>query len=132
MGVDADNFVSKLAERDNDDRAYDVVEIMVWLATADQRVAAESGITRYLEEIRKVPMLEQPEENMLGQRGARARRPRGGAQARQQSSAPRRQDRHGLSRLRLADLRIDLGGQCRPHAGGQGLAAGQGVQGPPH
>ena len=42
------NFVSKLGERDNDDRAHDVVEIMVWLATADQRVTAESGITRYL------------------------------------------------------------------------------------
>ena len=68
MGVDADNFVSKLAERDNDDRAYDVVEIMVWLATADQRVTAESGITRYLEEIRRVPMLEPHEEHMLAKR----------------------------------------------------------------
>ena len=48
MGVDADNFVSKVVERDNDDRAYDAVEIMVWLATADQRVTAESGVTRYL------------------------------------------------------------------------------------
>src|SRR5437879_2626011 len=64
MGVDADNFVSKLAERDNDDRAHDVVEIMVWLATADQRVTAESGITRYLEEIRRVSMLEPHEEHM--------------------------------------------------------------------
>jgi RNA polymerase sigma-32 factor len=68
MGVDADNFVSKLAERDNDDRAHDVVEIMVWLATADQRVTAESGITRYLEEIRRVPMLEPHEEHMLAKR----------------------------------------------------------------
>jgi RNA polymerase sigma-32 factor len=68
MGVDADNFVSKLAERDNDDRANDVVEIMVWLATADQRVTAESGITRYLEEIRRVPMLEPHEEHMLAKR----------------------------------------------------------------
>jgi RNA polymerase sigma-32 factor len=65
MGVDADNFVLKLAERDNDDHANDVVEIMVWLATADQRVTAESGITRYLEEIRRVPMLEPHEEHML-------------------------------------------------------------------
>jgi RNA polymerase sigma-32 factor len=45
-----------------------VVEIMVWLATADQRVTAESGIARYLEEIRQVPMLEPHEEHMLGKR----------------------------------------------------------------
>jgi RNA polymerase sigma-32 factor len=45
-----------------------VVEIMVWLATADQRVTAESGITRYLEEIRRVPMLEPHEEHMLAKR----------------------------------------------------------------
>ncbi|MGH8514065.1 MAG: sigma-70 factor domain-containing protein, partial [Gammaproteobacteria bacterium] len=68
MGVDADNFVSKLVEPDNDDRAYDAVEIMVWLATADQRVTVESGITRYLEEIRRVPMLEPREEYMLAKR----------------------------------------------------------------
>ena len=67
MGVDEDNFVSKLAERDNDDRAHDVVEIMVWL-TADQRVTAESGITRYLEEIRRVPMLEPHKEHTLAKR----------------------------------------------------------------
>src|SRR5712692_11123745 len=68
MGVDADNFVSKAVERDDDDRAYDAVEIMVWLATADQRVTAESGVTRYLEEIRRVPMLEPHEEYMLAKR----------------------------------------------------------------
>jgi RNA polymerase sigma-32 factor len=45
-----------------------VVAIMVWLATADQRVTAESGITRYLEEIRRVPMLEPHEEHMLAKR----------------------------------------------------------------
>jgi RNA polymerase sigma-32 factor len=41
---------------------------MVWRATADQRVTAESGITRYLEEIRRVPMLEPHEEHMLAKR----------------------------------------------------------------
>jgi RNA polymerase sigma-32 factor len=41
---------------------------MVWLATADQRVTAESGITRYLGEIRRVPMLEPHEEHMLAKR----------------------------------------------------------------
>src|SRR5262245_36443286 len=66
MRLDPDNFVSKLV--DNDDRAYDAVEIMVWLATADQRVTAEPGVTRYREEIRRVPMLEPHEEYMLAKR----------------------------------------------------------------
>src|SRR5215813_6766276 len=68
MGVDADNCVSKVVERDSDDDAYDAVEIMAWLATADQRVTAESGIARYLEEIRRVPMLEPQDEFMLAKR----------------------------------------------------------------
>src|SRR5215510_5701008 len=38
---------------------------MVWLATADQSVTAEPGVTRYREEIRRVPMLEPHEEYML-------------------------------------------------------------------
>src|SRR5919201_90035 len=41
---------------------------MAWLATADQRVTAESGITRYLEEIRRFPMLEPQDEFMLAKR----------------------------------------------------------------
>src|SRR5881398_188217 len=41
---------------------------MAWLATADQRVTAESGLTRYFEEIRRVPMLEPHEEYMLAKR----------------------------------------------------------------
>ena len=41
---------------------------MVGLATADRRVTAESGITRYLEEIRRAPMLEPHEEHMLAKR----------------------------------------------------------------
>src|SRR6266576_294561 len=41
---------------------------MAWLATADQRVTAESGLTRYLEEIRRVPMLEPHDEYMLAKR----------------------------------------------------------------
>jgi RNA polymerase sigma-32 factor len=42
--------------------------IMAWLATADQRVTAESGLARYIEEIRRVPMLESHEEYMLAKR----------------------------------------------------------------
>jgi hypothetical protein len=41
---------------------------MAWLATADQRVTAESGLTRYIEEIRRVPMLEPQDEYMLAKR----------------------------------------------------------------
>jgi len=68
MGVDADNCVSKVVERDSDDGAYDAVAIMAWLVTADQKVTAESGVTRYLEEIRRVPMLEPQDEFMLAKR----------------------------------------------------------------
>jgi len=41
---------------------------MAWLATADQRVTAESGLTRYIGEIRRVPMLEPREEYILAKR----------------------------------------------------------------
>jgi RNA polymerase sigma-32 factor len=41
---------------------------MTWLATADQSVTAESGLARYIEEIRRVPMLESHEEYMLAKR----------------------------------------------------------------
>src|SRR6478672_9577489 len=41
---------------------------MAWLATADQRVTAQPGLTRYIEEIRRIPMLEPHEEYMLAKR----------------------------------------------------------------
>src|SRR6266542_6844573 len=41
---------------------------MAWLATADQRVTAESGLSCYLWEIRRFPMLEPHEEYMLAKR----------------------------------------------------------------
>src|SRR5215470_3905746 len=66
MRVDADNWVSKVVERDSDDGAYD--RDMAWLATAHQRVTAESGLARYLEEIWQVPMLEPQDEFMLAKR----------------------------------------------------------------
>ena len=59
---------------------------------------------------------------------ARTWGPGGGAQARHLAPAAGRQDRHGLSRLRPADRGSDLRRQCRPHAGGQALRAGQGLQ----
>jgi Sigma-70 factor, region 1.2 len=57
MGTDADSCVSKV-----------VKAIMAWLATADQRVTAQSGLTRYIAEIRRVPMLEPQDEYMLAKR----------------------------------------------------------------
>ena len=59
-----------------------------------------------------------------GQALARAWRHRSRAPAGDQPSAPRRQDRHGLSRLRPAGGRADLRGQCRHDAGGQALRPG--------
>src|SRR5437870_12526062 len=41
---------------------------MAWLATADQRVTAQSGLIRYIEEIRRVPLLEPQHEYMLAKR----------------------------------------------------------------
>src|ERR1700680_4875407 len=70
MGSGADNLVSKVVRGDNEDRlvAYDAVGIMVLLATTDWSTTAESGLTRYLEEIRRFPMLEPHEEYMLAKR----------------------------------------------------------------
>src|SRR6266540_3341128 len=70
MGSDADNFVSKVVGGNNEDSlvAYHAVEIMVWLATADLSMTAETGLTRYLKEIRRFPMLKPHEEYMLAKR----------------------------------------------------------------
>jgi DNA-directed RNA polymerase sigma subunit (sigma70/sigma32) len=72
-------------------------------ATADWSVTAESGLTGYLCQIRRFPMLEPHEEHMLAKRW-REHGDHKAAQARQQSFTPRRQDRQGLSRLRPANL----------------------------
>src|SRR3979409_612831 len=65
MGLDADNFVSKLVCRRS---CLQWVEIMGRLATADRSVTAESGLTCYLWEIRRFPMLEAHEESVLAKR----------------------------------------------------------------
>src|SRR6266487_3929354 len=44
---------------------------MVWLAIADRGLTAESGLTRYLEGIRRFPMLERQEEYLLAKRWRR-------------------------------------------------------------
>ena len=96
MGLDADNFVCKRS-------CLQWVEIMGRLATADWSVTAESGLTCYVWEIRRFPMMEPHEEYVLAKRW-REHGDRGGAQTPQQSFTPRRQDRQGLLRLRPADL----------------------------
>src|SRR3984893_15097250 len=88
-------------------------------------LTAEPGLTHYLEEIRRFPMLERREEYMLAKRWRE--RSQRGAQAGNQPSAARDQDHQGLSRLRPADLGGDLRGQCRPDAGGRALRAGEGL-----
>jgi RNA polymerase sigma-32 factor len=62
MGLDADNFVSKLRS------CLQWVAVMGRLATADWSVTAESGLTCYLWEIRRFPMMEPHEEYVLAKR----------------------------------------------------------------
>ena len=62
-----------------------------------------------------------------GQGLGRPRRQGGGASAGHQPPAARRQDRHGLSRLRPADRRGDLRGERRADAGGEAVRSGEGV-----
>ena len=82
----------------------------------------ESGLSSYLAEIRKFPMLEPQVNTCSPSVGASMTI----ATRRKNSSPPspaRGQDRHGLSRLRPADLRGRLGRQCRPDAGGEAFRA---------
>src|SRR6516225_9900484 len=65
MEPDADSFVSKLVWRS---RCLQWMEIMGRLATADRSAPAKSGLTCYLWEIRRFPMLEPHEEYMLAKR----------------------------------------------------------------
>ena len=69
MGSNSDNFVSKVVlATEESPVACHAVKIMVWLATADRGGRAESGLTRYLKEIRRFPMLEPHGEYMLAKR----------------------------------------------------------------
>ena len=90
-------------------------------------LTAESGLTRYLEEIRRFPMLEPQEEYML----AKSWREHGDRDA-----AHRLVTSHlrlvakiamGYRGYGLPDLRGDLGGQCRPDAGGQAFRTRKGL-----
>ena len=100
------------------------------LASSLPIIAGEVGtMPSYLQEIKRFPMLEPPEEYMLAKRW-REHGDREAAHKLVTSHLPARgQDRHGLSRLWLADRGSHLRGQCRPHAGGQALLrTGRGLQ----
>ena len=90
-------------------------------------LSGETGLTRYLEEIRRFPMLEPQEEFMLAKRWREHGDRDAAHRARHQPFAARGQDRHGLSRLRPADRGSDFRRQCRADAGGEALRAGQGL-----
>ena len=94
------------------------------MVSAVINVAPEGNLSRYLQEIRKFPMLTPEEELALSQALARPRGHGGRAQAGHLASAPGRQDRHGLPRLRPAGRRADQRRQCRHDAGGQALRSG--------
>ena len=90
-------------------------------------VGGAGGLARYLEEIRKFPMLEPDQEYMLAKRWQEHAefgcRPYPG----NLPPAPCNADRHGLPRLWPADRGGDLGGQRRAYASGQALRPRQGL-----
>ena len=60
-------------------------------------LTAEPGLTHYLDEIRRFPMLERQEEYLLDKRWREHGDREAAHKARQQPSTPRCQDRQGLS-----------------------------------
>src|ERR1041385_4454882 len=96
-------------------------------------VTAEGGLTRYLEEIRRFPMLEPQEEYMLakrwkehGDRDAAHRLVTSHLRLVAKIAMGYRGYGLPISEVIIA-LRDDLGGQCRPDAGGQALRAREGL-----
>ena len=77
----------------------------------------EQGLNRYLQEIRKFPMLEPDEEYMLAKRWVEDQDTEAAHKMVYFAPSPRGEDRHGLSRLRVAAGRSDLGSQRGPDAG---------------
>ena len=88
-------------------------------------ISGESGLARYLNQIRRFPMLEPQEEYMLAKRWREHEDPDAAHKLVTSHLQARRQDRDGLPRLWPADQRSGLGRQCRPHAGRQTLRARQ-------
>ena len=89
----------------------------------DPRAGGEAGLNRYLAEIKKFPILSPGGGIYARQALERASGHRGRGAAGQHAPAPRRQDRHGLSRLRPAGQRAHLRGQYRPDAGREEVRA---------
>ena len=69
---------------------------------------------RYLLDIRRFPLLEPQEGHAVAKRWC-DRGDRRSASAGDEPSAPGGQDRDRVSRLWFADLRVDVGRQCRAH-----------------
>jgi DNA-directed RNA polymerase sigma subunit (sigma70/sigma32) len=74
------------------------------LATADWSETADSGLTCYLWEIRRFPMMEPHKEYVLGKRWREHGDHEAAHKLVNSQFTPRRQDRQGVSRLRPADL----------------------------
>src|SRR6266545_5995086 len=83
-------------------------------------LTAEPGLAHYLEEIRRLPMLERQEEYMLAKRW-REHGDRGAAHKLVTSHL------RLVSKIARDDRRGDLGGQYRPVAGSRALRAGEGL-----
>ena len=73
----------------------------------------EQGLNRYMQEIRKFPLLEPEEEYMLAKRWVDHQDAAAAHRMVTSAPAPGRQDRHGLSRLWPAAGRGDFRGQRR-------------------
>ena len=71
--------------------------------------AGEASLSRYLEEIRRFPMLQPQEEYMLAKRFLEHERFARSASSRDVAPASRCQDRHGVSWIRIADWRSHFG-----------------------
>ena len=83
-------------------------------------ITVESGLTRYLEKIRRFPMLEPQEEYMLARAGARMSDRDAAIGSSPAICAWWPRSPWGIAAM-AADLRGDLGRQCQAHAGGQAL-----------
>ncbi len=79
----------------------------------------EGGLSRYLTEIRKFPMLTKDEEFMLAKRWQEHEDPTAAHKLVTSHLQARGQDRHGLPRLRPAHRGGHLRRQRRPDAGGE-------------
>jgi len=97
------------------------------MAAALPMISGESGLARYLNQIRRFPMLEPQEEYMLAKRWREHEDP--DAAHKLVTSHLRLVAKIAMGyRAMAADQRSRLGRQCRPHAGRQTLRADKGFR----